>query len=91
VIFGLRKKVMLPAGLIDRVDREKKTIHVNKDKGEIKEAPEFDESQYRDNAYRDRVSSYYGRASIRRLRADGAASASYPIESGPAGRTRESG
>ena len=59
-IFG--KKVMLPAGLIDRVDRENKTIYVNKDKGEIKEAPEFDESQYRDNAYRDRVSSYYGGA-----------------------------
>ncbi len=48
------------AGRCDsRVDRETKTIYVNK---AIKEAAEFDELQYRDNAYRDRVGIYYGGA-----------------------------
>ena len=43
-IFG--KKVMLPAGVIDRVDPEAETIFVNLTKDEIKNAPEFDEDRY---------------------------------------------
>jgi hypothetical protein len=57
-IFG--KKVMLPAGVIDRVDRDDETVYVNRTKDEIKDSPEFDDSRYRDDAYRDEVGAYYG-------------------------------
>jgi hypothetical protein len=57
-IFG--KKVMLPAGVIDRVDPASETILVNRTKDEIKNAPEFDETRYRDEGYRGEVGGYYG-------------------------------
>ena len=57
-IFG--KKVMLPAGVIDDVDLDAKQVFVNRTKDEIKNAPEFDEDRYRDDAYRSDVGSYYG-------------------------------
>jgi len=57
-IFG--KKVMLPAGVIDRVDREDETVYVNRSKDEIKDSPPFDETAYRDDAYRDDLGTYYG-------------------------------
>jgi hypothetical protein len=58
-IFG--KKVMLPAGVIDRVDTESETILVNLTKDQIKSAPEFDEDRYTDEAYRSELGGYYGR------------------------------
>jgi len=58
-IFG--KKVLLPAGVIDRVDSADETVYVNRTKDEIKNAPEFDEMRYRDPAYRDELGGYYGR------------------------------
>ena len=57
-IFG--KKVLLPAGVVDRVDSAEETIYVNRTKDQIKDSPEFDESTYRDEAYRSEVDSYYG-------------------------------
>ena len=57
-IFG--KKVLLPAGVIDRIDMEDETIFVRRTKDQIKDAPEMDESSYRDEAYRSEVGSYYG-------------------------------
>ena len=57
-IFG--KKVMLPAGVIDRVDREDEKVYVNRSKDEIKDSPPFDESGYRDDEYRDELGTYYG-------------------------------
>ena len=57
-IFG--KKVMLPAGLIDRIDTADEKVFVSRTKDEIKDAPEFDETQYRDEAYRGELGSYYG-------------------------------
>ena len=57
-IFG--KKVMLPAGLIDDVDVDAQQVFVNRTKDEIKNAPEFDDAQYRDEKYRTDVGSYYG-------------------------------
>ena len=59
-IFG--KKVLLPAGVVDRVDLDTETVFVNRTKDEIKNAPEFDEAELReDEAYRGRVGSYYDR------------------------------
>jgi hypothetical protein len=57
-IFG--KKVMLPAGVISRIDTENERAHVNRTKDQIKNAPEFDESLIRDKDYRRDLGSYYG-------------------------------
>jgi hypothetical protein len=57
-IFG--KKVMLPAGLIRDIDLDTETVFVNATKEHIKNAPEFDEETYRDEGYRDQLSTYYG-------------------------------
>jgi hypothetical protein len=57
-IFG--KKVLLPAGVIQTVDLDEQKVYVNRTKDEIKDSPEFDESNYRDTEYHDRVGSYYG-------------------------------
>jgi hypothetical protein len=57
-IFG--KKVMLPAGVINRVDHDEEQVFVNRTKDQIKEAPEFDENLVRDDAYRGQLGSYYG-------------------------------
>ena len=57
-IFG--KKVMLPAGVVDRVDLDAETVFVGKTKDEIKNAPEFDDSMRDDDRYRERLGGYYG-------------------------------
>jgi len=56
-IFG--KKVLLPAGVIDRVDMQDRHLFVNRTKDEIQNAPEFDETRYTDSAYRTEIGSYY--------------------------------
>jgi hypothetical protein len=56
-IFG--KKVMLPAGIITRIDHDDQTVFVSVTKDEIKNAPEFDETTYRDDRYRGSLGSYY--------------------------------
>jgi len=59
-IFG--KKVMLPAGVVRDVDPDAQTVFVNRTKDEIKNAPEFDADELRDDEdYRGRVGSYYDR------------------------------
>jgi hypothetical protein len=58
-IFG--KKVLLPAGVIDRIDFDTETIFVNRTKDEIKSAPEYDEERRDDPAYRGELASYYGK------------------------------
>ena len=58
-IFG--KKVMLPAGVVDRVDLDSETVFVSRTKDEIKNAPEFDEERYRDDDYRGELGGYYDR------------------------------
>jgi hypothetical protein len=57
-IFG--KKVMLPAGVIRDGDFDTETVFVNRDKDQIKNAPEFDEKKFRDSGYRDELGGYYG-------------------------------
>jgi hypothetical protein len=58
-IFGTKR--MLPAGVIERVDRDDEKVYVNRSKDEIKDAPEFDDSTYRDDSYRDEIGTYYSR------------------------------
>jgi len=61
-IFG--KKVLLPAGVVSRVDLDTETVFVNRTKDQIKNAPEYDEDKNQDVSYRERyrgdVGSYYG-------------------------------
>ena len=57
-IFG--KKVLLPAGVISRVDVDDERVFVNRTKDEIHNAPEFDEDRYHDEGYRTDVGHYYG-------------------------------
>ena len=64
-IFG--KKVMLPAGVVQRIDPENETVVVNRSKDEIKNAPEYDENRgHRDSDYRGRLGDYYGRSGTSR-------------------------
>jgi hypothetical protein len=56
-IFG--KKVLLPAGLVERIDRDEETVYVDRTKDEIKRAPEFDNADYRGDRYRAEVGDYY--------------------------------
>jgi hypothetical protein len=58
-IFG--KKVMLPAGVIDRVDHDDEKVFVHRTKDEIKSAPEWDEALTTDEGYRGELGSYYDR------------------------------
>ena len=57
-IFG--KKVMLPAGVIERVDYRDEKVYVHRTKDEIKHAPEYDDTLESDMSYRDRIQAYYG-------------------------------
>jgi hypothetical protein len=58
-IFG--KKVMLPAGVVQRIDQAEEKVYVNRTKDQIKNAPEFDDSLVEDESYRGRLGSYYDR------------------------------
>jgi hypothetical protein len=55
-IFG--KKVMLPAGTLERVDLEARKVFVNRTKDQIKNAPEYDPDRV-DDDYRSRLGTYY--------------------------------
>ena len=57
-IFG--KKVMLPAGVVQRIDEDDEKVWVNRTKDQIKSAPEFDDSMKSDTGYRDKLGTYYG-------------------------------
>ncbi|HEX6330064.1 MAG TPA: PRC-barrel domain containing protein [Actinomycetota bacterium] len=58
-IFG--RKVVIPAGTIERIDMESETLHVGMTKDQIKNAPEYDEERsWREDEYRNRLGDYYG-------------------------------
>jgi hypothetical protein len=57
-IFG--KKVMLPAGVVERIDEADEKVWVNRTKDQIKSAPEYDDSLAADSGYRTELGGYYG-------------------------------
>jgi uncharacterized protein YrrD len=63
-IFG--KKVMLPAGIIQSVGHDEQKIYVDRTKDEIKNAPEFDETQFVNQTYQTQLGDYYGSRSPQR-------------------------
>ena len=57
-IFG--KTVMLPAGVIERIDHHDEVVHVSRTKDQIKNAPEYHEDLGGDATYRSELGDYYG-------------------------------
>ena len=57
-IFG--KRVLLPAGVIEKIDRGNRRIFVNRTRDEIKRAPEYDPYAGISPAFYQRVGTYYG-------------------------------
>lgn len=58
-IFG--GKLVLPAGIISRVDHDVRKIFVDRHKDEIKSAPAFTPDADTDGDYRDRLGTYYSK------------------------------
>jgi hypothetical protein len=57
----MSKRVLVPAGVVEHVDRDDRTVRLNRSKADIEAAPEFDEERIRDAAYREAVSGHYNR------------------------------
>jgi hypothetical protein len=55
------KNVLLPAGVVDRIDHQRRRIHVKASRQEIKAAPEFDERRLSDRAYLEKIGWHYRR------------------------------
>ena len=56
----LGKKVMLPAGTIERVDWDEEKVYVDRTKDQIKDSPELSDTDVNDPSYREGLGSYYG-------------------------------
>ena len=56
-IFG--KRVLLPAGIVDRIDTVDQKVFVDRSRDEIRNAPEYDPDQGAIDPYRREVGSYY--------------------------------
>ena len=57
-IFG--KKVLIPAGVIQRIDSTEEIVYLDRTKDQVKASPEFDERTYMEPTYRDQIGTYYG-------------------------------
>jgi len=55
----LSKKVVLPAGVVERIDKDEQRVFVDRTKDQIKGAPEFDEARFQETGYREQLSGYY--------------------------------
>jgi hypothetical protein len=56
------RMVMLPGGLIERVDPKARVVHVAATRALIATAPTFEGDRYRDGAYRAELGAHYGPA-----------------------------
>ena len=74
------RRVLLPAGMIERVDRDTGTVHIGRTREEIRSAPELERGAVTD-AYRQRIGAYYGPG----------APAPQPVRRAQAGRRSQSG
>jgi stress response protein YsnF len=51
--------VVIPAGMIERIDLEGRKVFIGLTKDQIKDSPEYDPDRF-DDDYRARLGSYYG-------------------------------
>ena len=58
-IFG--GQLLLPAGIVNRVDTDVRKVYVDRDKDEIKKAPIAGRDTAADGDYRDQLGEYYGK------------------------------
>jgi hypothetical protein len=64
-IFG--RRVMLPAGVVERIDTAEKKVYVDRTKDQIKDAPDYYDT-FADNAeYREQLGNYYTGTYIPRM------------------------
>ncbi|MCO8277665.1 PRC-barrel domain-containing protein [Actinoplanes sp. TRM 88003] len=56
-IFG--RKVLLPAGTVDRIDHDARAVYVDRTKDQIKDSPEYDKGTFDTPEYREQVGDYY--------------------------------
>jgi len=59
-IFG--RKVLIPAGAVERVDVDDRKVFVSLAKDQIKGSPEFDADRGYDEEYRNSLGTYYERS-----------------------------
>jgi hypothetical protein len=55
--LGFGKQALIPAAAVERADHENRTVFLTLTKEQIKDAPEY---RTFDDAYRERVTGYYG-------------------------------
>jgi hypothetical protein len=53
------KKILLPAGIIERIDPDQERIYVDRTRDEVRAAPEHDPSGYRDQEVQLALADYY--------------------------------
>lgn len=82
-IFG--KSVLLPAGVIERIDTDEERVFVGRTRDEIKSAPEYDPEGAVSMGYRQEVATYYA---ARRVGSAGARRT--PARSSRAGQAKRS-
>jgi stress response protein YsnF len=64
--MDLRQEGTAAGGVVERVDYDNGDVYVGLTKDQIKNSPEFNESTYRDEAYRTSVvGDYYGQSGSR--------------------------
>ncbi|GGQ74786.1 PRC-barrel domain-containing protein [Couchioplanes azureus] len=56
-IFG--RKVLLPAGTVQRIDHDDRKVYVDRTKDQIKDSPEYDKETFGTPEYREQVGNYY--------------------------------
>jgi hypothetical protein len=56
----LGRKVVLPAGVIEQLDLDNRKVRVRLTKDQIKNSPEYEGDEYRQEPYRTRLGAYYG-------------------------------
>jgi hypothetical protein len=82
-IFG--KRVLLPAGPVERVDHGDERVFVNRSREEIKNAPEYDVSAGASGPYRQELGTYYTASSTH----SGRSRSSSRSRSGSSAKSRE--
>jgi Protein of unknown function (DUF2795) len=56
----LGRQLLVPAGLVDKVDVDERRVSIRAEREQIRSAPEYEERQIFDERFRSRMDKYYG-------------------------------
>ena len=56
------RTVMLPPGMVERIDRDKRVVHVRCSREQVRAAPPFENDRYQDGGYRVELGAHYAPA-----------------------------